>query len=981
MIPWREWNLDDWNSRLLQHFFEKSSRDRGFAIVTLLVTKDELAKATGDLGSDPQVVSEKFVSAVLSELPAGTMLLDHAFELKFNPEFSFPSPPFVAHLILTCLAASESSDSLGNESSYRKRLNELTKGACPDKLLHFLIPLWKRLQLWLEHAENRSRYRQLVLPDPGTHTRIGYSELLAFPGRLDQRDLTEVLKTADMLGTVPPPGKVITVVARNISKFRKSFVEAFDEFRSAYHSTSADISNETLVNHRFWSAVVESCLRGRTSDDIDDQHDRFELIASFEDESFGLYLLSRTGSQKTPEDFDLEVLPEQTGPWVAALVDQAKRSSREPVNALFAGQLNMLRLKHIVSQGFLAFAPTEGGQYALARSTATLVNASHALVRDDLVNSVITKFGGKVVECAATVSGWKLIEGLRITTIVDAESSELRDIWLLQRQLSPRKIYLSAGIRSDDGWLGFGEVLPVVSVDGATTVFGSYDAARFPLIPASSGRWRFPFNDYNGVVSLVAFKDEALVAETSVKFIRSPASEEYKTPANLHAFYAEGQRGAVPLKTTIDSLETDSRIDMGSLTGRLIFLGKNQGEFVADEKDAAWKVIRSGRAQNYISLPDSPNAGEVAVTKADTQGMRRKWRTLVEQSTPISGHPDLEKRLNEVRRQLRSAVELSVSKFDSSFLPSIYSKATTEPAVEIIFLARALASRGAAKRGIPFADWKALVCAFTKLPEKMRAYEKCAVEALTRCWQEAGFIDVITSASWSGRTIFPIKPALIVMKSGPVFHATLAGLCLESTIRRACEKASKVGLVIEEKRSACRFVPAVSVFSSSQLESIHSLSTHLGIPIRWALVTNEVPGISNVEGTNPKPSNYDTQFRFRNWSLNGKEHPSTAMTFYKRDDRPAFWSIDESQTPTWSYSKNVARILACKAAGMAPFKARGEHEIIVEHAYLPLPFARYSAIAGPILPGPDNLIEGGEGHIYAFGTRQFRDQVLASATY
>jgi hypothetical protein len=203
---------------------------------------------------------------------------------------------------------------------------------------------------------------------------------------------------------------------------------------------------------------------------------------------------------------------------------------------------------------------------------------------------------------------------------------------------------------------------------------------------------------------------------------------------------------------------------------------------------------------------------------------------------------------------------------------------------------------------------------------------------------------------------------------------------LDATVRRAREKAKELRIAVEDKQSSCRLVPALAVFSSPELDAIRALASSLGIPIRWVLVADDIPGAAHVEASNPPPSSYDTSFRFKNWSLNGKEHPTIAMTFYKRDNRPAFWVVENPEIPRWSYSKNATRIHACKAAGMAPVRIRGDHEIVVEHAYLPLPFARYSAFAGPILPGPDNLLEGGEGHVYAFGTRQFRDQIFALVT-
>jgi hypothetical protein len=48
------------------------------------------------------------------------------------------------------------------------------------------------------------KFRPLLLPNPGSLTRIGYTVKLAFPDRRDQKQLSELLGRAGLLGHEPP---------------------------------------------------------------------------------------------------------------------------------------------------------------------------------------------------------------------------------------------------------------------------------------------------------------------------------------------------------------------------------------------------------------------------------------------------------------------------------------------------------------------------------------------------------------------------------------------------------------------------------------------------------------------------------------------------------------------------------------------------------------------------------------------------------
>src|SRR5262245_41241977 len=119
MNDWKTWSLQAWNERLLGHYF-RSNDEHAPPVVVLLVTAEELARAAGDGTAAPDEVRDAFVEAVRSGIRRSRSLLEDATAYQRWPEPPrwYTTPRFVAHLLFTCIAASESSDDLGDESSF-----------------------------------------------------------------------------------------------------------------------------------------------------------------------------------------------------------------------------------------------------------------------------------------------------------------------------------------------------------------------------------------------------------------------------------------------------------------------------------------------------------------------------------------------------------------------------------------------------------------------------------------------------------------------------------------------------------------------------------------------------------------------------------------------------------------------------------------------------------------------------------------------
>src|SRR5690606_40671199 len=100
--------------------------------------------------------------------------------------------------------------------------------------LEGLAVLWEAFARWLRCKRQRGApYRELVLPDPGGMTRIGYSIRLAFPPRKDHLRLIQLLHD-EGFDRDPPVEAVLHVVGSRIGGFSQRFRGVYDNFRLAF---------------------------------------------------------------------------------------------------------------------------------------------------------------------------------------------------------------------------------------------------------------------------------------------------------------------------------------------------------------------------------------------------------------------------------------------------------------------------------------------------------------------------------------------------------------------------------------------------------------------------------------------------------------------------------------------------------------------------------------------------------------------------
>jgi hypothetical protein len=553
MTGWRKWNLRDWNEEMLAHFFRRRD-EQSSPVVVLLVTADELARTTRDAGSNADEVRNAFVDVVRAAIRHSGSLLEDAsnYEAWPGPPRSESIPRFIAHLLFMCIAASESSDNLGDEGSFVSRLRELSDDQLPDSSLQMLPQLWEHLASWL--VANEEKYRRLHLPRPGIFTRIGYTIKLAFPDRRDQRQLSDLLDRAALSGHEPPVGRVLSLVAGERSRFRPSFVSAFDEFRRIYETSSLHIAPR-LVEHRFWAAVREASLRGRGQTGVIDLSVRVSLLCEEQDDRLALFVAAEERGES--RDCAFVELPVRYGEWRFALVPSGVETI-EPeqldkiTRAVLASDLRLPRVSSHVEQGVLPFVLSPHGLMELA-SHDQLFEVTAVLVRERLLPDFLRFFGEGASTRTSSYAGWVQVHDpvLRAVPCEELDGSTLSRVWSLQKSLVPITIRIAGGIRADDGWLGAQEVLPHVIAPGASSVVLEGAEGRDVLLERDSDVWRLPCRDITRDFVLLASHEGDAQERRALRFHATPATEKFKAASEPDAWIVEGLGGTGTLSSSL----------------------------------------------------------------------------------------------------------------------------------------------------------------------------------------------------------------------------------------------------------------------------------------------------------------------------------------------------------------------------------------------------------------------------------------------
>ena len=179
----------EWEECLQSHYLRTDGPSGSAPLVSLDATPSELRSAAGleDL-SDEEVLSA-FMAVFSRETVRkvlGTGVSAQAGSFAYR-HFHF--------LVLTCVVSATTTEA-GDSGNFRERLGVLLNdGGGQEQQLQGINSLWRALARWVgSQIAKGEPYREVVLPDPGSMTQIGYAVRLAYPSRNDRSKLKGALK-------------------------------------------------------------------------------------------------------------------------------------------------------------------------------------------------------------------------------------------------------------------------------------------------------------------------------------------------------------------------------------------------------------------------------------------------------------------------------------------------------------------------------------------------------------------------------------------------------------------------------------------------------------------------------------------------------------------------------------------------------------------------------------------------------------------
>jgi hypothetical protein len=916
-MTWREWGLAEWNERAFDHFFLAGSDDSP-PVTRIVVTPEELRRIAGAPDARAEEVRDVFRDVIRTRLRSqGKLLCRDACDLEWcGPPH--PIPRYFAHLVLTCLAASDVGDGAKKvERNFRRRLRELLdQGDDYNYTLKELPDLWEKLQIWLRKAREQGEcYRDLILPNPGRLRIIGYSVELAFPHYKDQSTLIEIFAERGV-ALSPPVLTVLEPVEKNSGRFTAQFQEAFHEFRGAFLGRQPD-----LYRYPFWSAVCEALQRSWERQasapggmalhalvrlDLDEE-ERFELTIQLDGNELGSEC---AGLCTEPAgEFGIERFTH------LLTVDPNHLVGESAGGLLLKGRLGELlanlrapELSRAVSEGVLLFAPDDEGTWVVtfARPEAGEVRA---LVRCDIVPrflEALRSVGARPRATESSYPGWSGIlkfSGVDLA-VAPFESAGLARVGCLRDVVTVPRVHLRGGIilPNSTGWLGRRPCLPeVVAPPDEIVVIQRLDlgpGSRSPTVELSAepeepacrrlpGPPQLP-EDLDGPYLLRIRGPSGVRATRRVEFRSGVVGQEYQGPEFPERWLGEGgvsdigeagPKGRTPADVSRSAVDAPAAIDAAPLWANSPDLDRD------DSQTGTLTEILAGLA------------------------LRRRW----------IGEGDL---LGWFRTTLGVKGRLLWDVVRAWVEVGCLDCWTYRRRRQRCYFARRprlVAFRTGSGPGVT-AMLQGLV------PEALhRQVERAADE-------------VGMAVRWRA-TLSPWMPASLVVHGGP---------------REVLERLSDRARLDPPEW----LLPLESLVSP--VEAIASARTEL--------LRNHVPA-----GT------WDwTEARFGDRRPAAPD--DVTIRWFRRDDAPDAFLVERGEEVLWhTRSRTWAILVAMLHRGERPFVARSPSSLgraRPNGAHLPLPIGRWSSVAGPTLPGPVEAAGGRHDYIYALPNQHTRDRFL-----
>ena len=560
--PIDSWQLGDWNQALFQHYFSEGIDTS--PVTRLAVTSEELSKAIKNI-AEPDDARKSLVSILRKTLAHRSLGSDAQRRADQWKATDNVVPPFIAHLLFTCMVVGDVAEQLESVGDFRRRLTVLL-GWGTGHGLDRLPSLWQLLSDWLKLQYERQRpVRRLVLPLPPAHlVIIGYPYCLAFPTRRDHERLRKIFRAEQLLGVEPPVVRVFKVLEDKLALFTPQFQKTYLEFRDLYHASAPSVSGASA----FWTVVRDAALKPSAEEPGPSRLPKLQLALELDVDGYSLVIMSSRefsikdyATSSFPlglNDYPFLVVRTDDTPIDAALLEAFRGRSAAVLPSIFRD------LGSAIRDGVLLFVADETGQIYLHTRDLPEAGRVFGLVTDTLHHrfTVALQKAALEAECSSRRSrypGWNEIEisnGATLSDVVFGADSVLSEIRCLQQVLRPSRIALVGGARAGSSYVGLTRFLPNVVAESADTVIlqSADQRESISLQRTSDGAiWRFPLDapaqHLDGTYHLRAFAKDELVDRRTVSFSLEVRGTEYVSPSNPDLWLGEAgsQESTSPL--------------------------------------------------------------------------------------------------------------------------------------------------------------------------------------------------------------------------------------------------------------------------------------------------------------------------------------------------------------------------------------------------------------------------------------------------
>jgi hypothetical protein len=537
---------------LYRFYFAIPSKQPSPPLVRLYVTSEDLRTASGHR-STPAEARTAFIHSIKQAVGPRSLGFDAKRRRnQWDPE-SDSIPPFLSHLLLTCMVANDLAEDLRWTGNFRERIAHIL-GPGAERKLERLRPLWEDLADWTARqnlaGEGCRRLKLPEIPDSGYHSIIGYSIKLAVPSRRDQTILAALFGQHDLAGREPEVDVVLRVVSSNIGRFSSDFEQAFRDFVTARKSQPLSV----LFHTTLWTAVREvafSTLTKRIRErsptrvrlELEDDDGRFWLVVTSDTELGSSEVASARLPNPRQSDFQFR-LTDSVGNNLAGVLFSGDRFPLIKSGKLFHG------IRSSISEGILLFE--ESDDYVFVLSLALPSSGKvRALVSDKLkaaFKQAVESVGTRPEITRAEYVGWSEWRGLNVEGLQRlklARFPSLANISALRVTIPPPEIKLRDGIRVGNSFVALEDALPHVDIEGADRVtieiasgdwetLEKHSVTDLWLVPAS-----LPTARLLGTHRILAFASSVAIAERNIDFVESVFTSDYKQPLDSSRWLVE----------------------------------------------------------------------------------------------------------------------------------------------------------------------------------------------------------------------------------------------------------------------------------------------------------------------------------------------------------------------------------------------------------------------------------------------------------